>query len=124
MNKNKNYTNEINELSKKIVKEPANAELYQKRADLFFEKEQIENALNDYNKILEINPKDSDTFYKRALCFLHQNKLDKAFKDFGLALECNTKNINVLLLYGHFFKSNRADNVDNAIYWFKKVLEN
>ena len=74
MKKKSKYQEQIDKISKQIVKEQDNAELYKKRGDLYYEEEQIENAIYDYNKIPEINPKDSDAFYKRALCFYHQKK--------------------------------------------------
>ena len=123
MDKKAKYQNQIDEISKQIVKEPDNAELYLKRADLYDQEEQIENAINDYSKALEINPKDSDVYYKRSICFFSQKKFDKAIEGLGSALECNPKNINVMLFYGHFFKSNKVDDIDNSINWFKKVLE-
>jgi len=121
MDKKSKYQDQIDKISRQIVKEPDNAELYQKRADLYFEKEQIENALNDYNKILEINPKDSDTFHKRALCFAEQGNAIKLAEDVRSALECNPKNVDVLLLRGRLLIA--LDSFDNAIVWFNRVSE-
>ncbi len=119
MDKKAKYQDQIDEISKQIVKEPDNAELYRKRADLFFEKEQIKNALSDYNKILEINPKDVDALLLRGSLFIVTDSFDNAIVWFNRVLKIDSNNNEAKEELGKIYYQKKE--YDKALKYFKDI---
>lgn len=119
MDKKAKYQDQIDEISKQIVKEPDNVELYRKRADLFFGKEQIENALNDYNKILEINPKNVDVLLFRGRLLIALDSFDNAIVWFNRVLKIDANNNEAKEELGKIYFQKKE--YEKALEYFKDI---
>ena len=96
-NNSGNYSLTIEQISKKIRKNPTNAELFSKRSELFFENQQIPEAINDLDIAIKLDSLQSDYYIKLAEYQILLGKSGKAKESLEKCERIFPENTEVLL---------------------------
>lgn len=80
--KRQDYRNAIDDISRNIVNNPNDEEMFFIRGQYYQQFSQHQNAINDFNKVLTLNPKNSEALYNRAKSFEEISNFQAAIKDY------------------------------------------
>jgi tetratricopeptide (TPR) repeat protein len=81
--KNLDYPNAINDISKNIMIDPANAGFFLERGILYQEFNQHTNAINDFTKYISMKPDSANAYFLRARAYENIMNYDKAIEDYN-----------------------------------------
>lgn len=88
---------EIETLSKEIVKDPSNPELYLQRAKFFYEKNSYENAVRDMERAISLDSLNPVYHHFLADCYLDGGDGQKALKTMFNVLKIHPERVPTLL---------------------------
>jgi tetratricopeptide (TPR) repeat protein len=80
--KRQDYQNAINDISRNIVNNPTDEEMFFNRGTYYQQFSQHQNAINDFNKVISLNPKNADALYQRAKSNEEISNFAAAIKDY------------------------------------------
>jgi tetratricopeptide (TPR) repeat protein len=81
--KNLDYPSAINDISRNIIIDPANANFYMLRGSYYQEFNQHTNAINDFSKYISLKPSDPDAYFTRARSYEEIMNYEKAMEDYA-----------------------------------------
>jgi len=87
--KKSRYDQAVNNFTKAIEVNPADAEVYYNRGNAYYNKSQYRKAISDYTKAIELNPNYSKAYYNRGLAFYHTDQYELAINEFSRAIKIN-----------------------------------
>jgi|WetSurMetagenome_2_1015567.scaffolds.fasta_scaffold82291_3 tetratricopeptide (TPR) repeat protein len=115
-----NFSQNIEELNKRIQNNPNDAEAYYSRAAFNIFKS-IDSAIADYTKAIEIKPDYTEAYVGRGDLYWNSKNNDKAIADYNKALEIDS---NLQEAYsGRGFAYFYSKNYDKAKFDFSKAIE-
>lgn len=88
---------EIETLSKEIVKDPSNPDLYLQRAKFFYEKNAYDNAVRDMEKAISLDSLNPVYYHFLADCYLDGGDGQKALKTMFNVLKIHPERVATLL---------------------------
>jgi tetratricopeptide (TPR) repeat protein len=87
--KNDSIPSDLAALNKKIADNPKDAASFNKRAELYIKKSDVENALRDINQALQIDPKNSAYLRTLSDIYFSMGKVEKCRETLLKAMEIN-----------------------------------
>jgi len=93
-------------LTKAILIEPNNAELYSSRGQSYcpaISDELYDNAIKDFTKAIEINPKDPFYYYQRAETYHLQGEKEKAINDLSQAIRIIPNDVKLFIMRARYY---------------------
>jgi tetratricopeptide (TPR) repeat protein len=112
---------EIAKLNKEIAADPENAELYNKRAILLYEKEKLDEAFADIRTALNLDSSNADYFLTLSDIYFAKGKIKNCTRSIKKAMELDDKNTDALLKYAEL--QLYYDKYDSTLIFIGKVLE-
>lgn len=95
--KNDSIPSDMAALNKKIADNPKDAASFNKRAELFIQKKDVENALRDINQALQIDPKNSAYLRTLSDIYFSMGKVEKCRETLLKAIEINSADNEAIL---------------------------
>ena len=107
-------------LTKGIETDPSDMDLFAKRAQLYYSRNDNKNALDDYLEILASG--DSSAVYlKRAgICYCNIRQFDEAIKYLLLAFKTDSSDYRACSYIGFCYYN--LDDMKNSLYYYNKVI--
>ncbi len=83
---------------------PPDFNFYQKRAEGFVAKGDLDSAVADYNKAIELRSGEPSAYLSRGMAFLKKNNYDLSIVDFSKAIELNPREAMAYLNRGNSYE--------------------
>ena len=93
---------------------------HQKRAYLFYNKNDSESAIADFSKVIELKHDKADAYFHRGKLYIHNNYIDKAVADFDRLIKLEPKNADGYKSRGLVYME--KGDYESAIPDFKKYI--
>lgn len=98
-----NYTQALALYNEAILRDPANAGFYARRARAYASLNELELALADYTVVIQLNPANASAYYERGLVYEQAGQPALALADYTAALEYAPSEAVIHLTLGNLY---------------------
>ncbi|MFC1794285.1 tetratricopeptide repeat protein, partial [Planctomycetota bacterium] len=117
-----NYDQAIADFTKALEIEPENADAYDQRGFVYFQRQQYDQAILDLTKVIELNPEHAKAYSTRGIAYAMKGDFERAIVDNNKAIELNYQ-IPVTSYYWRGLTYLKTGDDDRAISDFNKALK-
>jgi len=103
-----------------VAPPPPDFSFYEKRADAYLLKGDVEPAIADFSKAIEMNPKSFDSFLGRAAAYTAKQSNDEAIADYNKVIELKPDNVVAHVKLAQLIE--KKGDVDGAFAEYNKAL--
>lgn len=116
------YDEAITELNNALEINPGFVTAYGYRANIFYEKNNLDGAISDYSKIIEVAPDSAESegpYVNRGFSYYRKNNFKQALTDFNKAVEINPNSVGSFYNRGLLYYS--IEKYDQSLADYKKA---